>query len=123
MKLRSLALILTSILLSSCSTMTTIPRFPVHVTLPASEDGFFVNTVRLHDGTDEGTVPKAQWLEMRKRGLVLLPPAWFKLRSFLLENCLTNSCKLMVGTFDTLFKTIDDALSKLPAIPVPGVKP
>ena len=101
-------------LLAGCSTTTTIPRFKVHVTLPASEDGYYVNTVLLHDGTDEGRVAKDKWAEQRRRGLMLLPGDWLVLRTFLLENCLMNSCKLMVGTFDNLFKTIDDALKKVP---------
>lgn len=95
--------------LSSCAT-TTIPDFKVYITLPASGDGYWVKTV----SADEGRIPSADWEIKKKRGLVLLSDDWLILRSFLLENCLENTCKLAVGTFDQLFISIDAALKKLP---------
>lgn len=109
-----LALFTLAVLTSGCAT-TTIPDFRSHITLPASEDGYYVasvfNGVKAHD---EGRIPKDVWAELRKRGLILLPDGWAVLRRFLLENCLTNRCKLMVGTFDDLFMKLDTALKNLP---------
>lgn len=98
-----------SILLSGCAA-TTIPDFRAHITLPASGDGYWVKTV----SAEEGRIPKAQWEQKRKRAILLLSDDWLILRSFLLENCLENSCKLAVGTFDQLFMSIDSALKKMP---------
>lgn len=110
MNQRSLVLILSSLALASCAGSTTIPDFKAHITLPASGDGYWVKTV----SQDEGRIPKAQWEETKKRGITLLSDDWAILRKFLLENCLMNSCKLAVGTFDSLFESIDSALKKMP---------
>lgn len=99
-----------AMILAGCSTTTTIPDFKAHITLPASGDGYFVHTV----SDIEGRIPKAEWEETKKRGIVLLSDDWKILRTFLLENCLMNKCKLAVGTFDALFESIDGALKKIP---------
>lgn len=88
-----------------------IPDFKAHITLPASEDGYWVKTV----SSDEGRIPKEKWAVIRKRGIILLKEDWAILRNTLLENCLTNrQCKDVVGTFDGLFYSIDEALKKIP---------
>lgn len=96
--------------LTGCATVK-IPDFKAHITLPASEDGYWVKTV----SKDEGRIPKADWAILRKRGIILLKEDWAILRNTLLENCLTNkACNDAVGTFDGLFFSIDEALKKMP---------
>lgn len=98
--------------LTSCSHIK-IPDFKAHITLPASEDGFWVKTV----GEETGRIPKEEWAKIRKRGIIILKDDWIILRTTLLENCLNNaSCTDAVGAFDNLFYTIDQALGKLPGI-------
>lgn len=95
--------------LSGCATVK-IPDFKAHITLPASEDGYWVKTV----SSDEGRIPKEEWAIKRKRGVIILSEDWAILRNTLLQNCLTNtSCKDVVGTFDGLFHSLDDALKKV----------
>lgn len=63
----------------------------------------------------EGRIPKEEWRIKSKRAILLLKEDWAILRNTLLENCLTNtSCKDVVGTFDGLFYSIDEALKNLP---------
>lgn len=96
--------------LTGCATVK-IPDFKAHITLPASGDGYWVKTVT----PEEGRIPKDQWAQKAKRGIVLLSEDWAILRNTLLENCLSNaSCKQVVGTFDSLFYALDDALKKSP---------
>lgn len=109
--------------LTSCSATTTIPQIHPTITLPASGDGFWVSTVATPQGPNEGTIPKAQWEIQRKRTIDLSSDDWQVLRTFLIRNCLTQACKYMVGTFDTLFYTIDEALKKMQSLPIPGPKP
>lgn len=104
--LSSLAILLVAF--SGCGTVQ-IPDFRAHITLPASGDGYWVNTV-----TDqEGRIPRAEWEIKRKHGVVLLSEDWAILRNTLLQNCLTNECKDTVGLFDDLFYTIDSALGSV----------
>ena len=101
------------ILFSGCAGTVAIPDFKAHITLPASGDGYWVKTV----SSDEGRIPKDEWEKKRKRGIIILSEDWAILRNVLLENCLTNStCKNAVGTFDNLFKAIDDALKNMPVV-------
>jgi len=94
-------------LLCSCSTIQ-IPDFKAHVTLPASGDGYYVKTV----SSEEGRIPKAEWDEKKKRGIVLLSEDWQKLKVVIMRNCLgSKRCKDTVGVFDDLFKSLDSALS------------
>jgi hypothetical protein len=91
---------------SGCATVQ-IPDFRAHITLPASGDGYYVNTI----SKQEGRIPKLEWDEKKKRGIVLLSEDWAKLKMVVIKNCLNNrSCKDTVGVFDDLFKTIDAAL-------------
>jgi hypothetical protein len=85
-----------------------IPDFKAHITLPASGDGYWIKTV----SPNEGRIPKEQWDKIRKRGIILLSDDWKILRYTLLKNCLTISCKQAVGSFDGLFYTLDQALTK-----------
>lgn len=99
-----------SLLISVGCASVEIPDFKAHITLPASGDGYYVKTV----SAEEGRVPKAEWNEARKRGIVILSEDWQILRYTILKNCLTMKCKQAVGTFDQLFYTLDDALKKIP---------
>ena len=93
------------LLLTACSTVK-IPDFKAHVTLPASGDGYWVNTVS--DG--KGRIPKEEWDVKKKRGIVLLSEDWAILRNVVIENCLSHECKDTVGAFDDLFYSLDEAL-------------
>lgn len=92
---------------TGCSTIK-IPDFRAHVTLPASGDGYWVKTV----SDEEGRIPKAEWDQQKKRGIVLLSEDWAILRNTVLKNCLSNECKDTVGVFDELFFNLDSALKK-----------
>lgn len=91
--------------IQGCATVR-IPDFKAHITLPASEDGYWVKTV----SNEEGRIPKKEWEVIKKRGIVLLSEDWAKLKFTILKNCLSNQCKDTVGVFDKLFYTLDDAL-------------
>lgn len=87
-----------------------IPDFKAHITLPASQDGFWIKTVT----DEEGTVPAVQWkqiLETRPY-IILFSEDWSILRFTILKNCLTMECKQAVGALDSLFYTVDEALKK-----------
>lgn len=100
-------LIALSFVLQACATVE-IPDFKAHITLPASGDGYYVNTV----SDKEGRIPREEWETLRKRGIVLLSDDWAILRYTILKNCLSNECKDTVGVFDDLFYTIDEALKQ-----------
>lgn len=95
------------IALSGCASVR-IPDFKAHITLPASGDGYWVKTV----SNEEGRIPKEQWEQIKKRGIVLLSEDWQVLRYTILRNCLSNSCKDTVGVFDELFYSLDKALEQ-----------
>ncbi len=101
-----------SLLLSGCATFQNeIPDFKAHITLPASGDGYWVKTV----SAAEGRIPHEQWAVTSKRGIIILSEDWQILRFTLLKNCLSNTaCESVIGTFDNLFKAIDEALKKVP---------
>lgn len=99
-------LILTLVVsLTGCASVS-IPDFKAHITLPASEDGYWVKTI----SNEEGRIPKAEWDVKKKRGLVILSEDWAILKYTLLKNCLSNDCKDTVGVLDDLFYTLDMAL-------------
>jgi len=97
------------ILVSSCAGMDIADIGPM-VTLPASGDCYQV-TVLTHKKT---RIPKAQCDEIKKRGVILTSEDWKKQRVSIQKNCQLKKCKQLVGTFDSLFLTIDDALKKIP---------
>lgn len=88
-----------------------IPDFKAHITLPASQDGFWVKTV----SADEGTIPREEWAKLLKTKphIILFSEDWAILRFSLLKNCLTMECKEAVGIFDELFYSLDSALKEL----------
>lgn len=101
-------LFIACLIFTSCASVQ-IPDFKAYVTLPASGDGFYVKTV----SDEEGTIPKAEWDKMRKRGIIILSDDWAILRNTMLKNCLSNkSCTDTVGVLDNLFYSIDQALLK-----------
>lgn len=87
-----------------------VPEIKPHITLPASGDGFWVNTMT----EDEGRIPAAEWQKTlaTKPYIVLFSDDWAELRFVILKNCLTMECKQAVGTLDFLFETVDSALKK-----------
>ena len=101
-----------SFVLVACASVE-IPDFKAHITLPASHYGFWAKTV----SAEEGFIPAQQWQHILDTTphIILFGSDWKILRYSLLKNCLTNDCKQAVGVFDELFKTIDDALKKLPS--------
>ena len=94
---------------TSCASVE-IPKFRAHITLPASGDGYYVETASV----DEGRIPKKEWDVIKRRGIIVLPEGWSVLRNTILKNCLTMECKDAVGTFDYLFESIDNALRLMP---------
>lgn len=107
-KLLKLLMILQLWFSVGCATVE-IPDFYAHITLPASGDGYARSTVT----KEKKRIPKAQWDEQKKRGIVLMPEDYGILKKTLLKNCLTNKCKQTVGTLDNLFKAIDAGLQQL----------
>lgn len=85
-----------------------IPDINAYVTLPASEDGYGVSTL----SRKEVRIPKAQWEQKRKRGIILFSEDWAKLKFTLLKSCISNACTQSVGKLDSLFYTIDEALKR-----------
>jgi hypothetical protein len=87
-----------------------IPDFKAHITLPASQDGFYVKTV----SDEEGTIPAAEWKKTlaEKAHIILFSEDWSILRFTILKNCLTMDCQQSVGALDFLFETVDSALKK-----------
>jgi len=112
MNKKTLIIFLSIFLFTGCASVH-IPDFKAYVTLPASGDGYWVQTV----STGEGRIPKATWDVQKKRGIVLFSEDWSILRNTVLKNCLMNSCKDTVGMFDSLFSTLDSALKE--ATPTP----
>lgn len=109
--LRSLLLSVSLLIcLSSCASVE-IPDIRPGITLPASGDGYRYSTL----SNKEERIPKVQWDEEKKRGIILFSDDWAKLKYTLLKNCLTNKCKSTAGALDSLFYAIDDALKQLPS--------
>lgn len=102
-------LIALCLILGSCGSMDIADIGPM-VTLPASGDCYRV-TVLSHVKT---RFPKKECDEFKKRGIILTSEDWKKQRISIQKNCQLQKCKQLVGVFDTLFLTIDDALNQLP---------
>lgn len=99
--------------LSACASVE-IPDFKAHMTLPASRDGFWVQTV----SEDEGVIPAAEWrakLDSTPH-IILFSEDWSILRFSILKNCLSMECKQAVGALDGLFYALDNALKTLPGV-------
>jgi hypothetical protein len=80
------------------------------VTLPASGDCFQVEVLTLK----ETRYPKAKCDEIKKRGIIMTSEDWKKQKVSIQKNCQLQKCKQLVGVFDSLFLTIDEALKKVP---------
>lgn len=102
-------LCLMSVLLSSCGGMKIADIRP-NVTLPATRDCFGITVMTLQ----EVRLPQPVCDEFKKRAIFLSSDDWRKLKVSILENCQLQKCKQLVGVFDTLFLTIDEALQKIP---------
>lgn len=95
--------------LSACGTFQIADIGPM-VTLPASGDCYQVTVL-----TQKKTrFPKAQCDEIKKRGIVLTSDDWQKQRFSIQKNCQLLECKQLIGVFDNLFLTIDNALKVVP---------
>ncbi len=94
-----------------CATVE-IPNIKTYVTLPYSGDGHSIETLT----HKEDRIPKAEWEEKRKRGIILFSEDWQKLKFTLLKNCEMNECKQSVGALDGLFQALDDALGSMPGV-------
>lgn len=103
----SLRLFVLSLILSSCATVQ-VPNIKAWVELPASGDGYAVETVskRAH------RMKASTWKEKRKRAIHVFAEDWAVLKKTIMRNCITNRCKQSVGALDGLFLAIDDALKK-----------
>lgn len=96
--------------LANCATQQ-IPEIRPGITLPASGDGYQVDTL-----TGEGTrVPAEEWQKKLPRGIILFSEDWQILKMTILSNCIRGQCEKAVGALDTLFQTIDDVLKNLPS--------
>lgn len=94
-----------------CSTIQ-IPELRPGITLPASGDGYRVDTVT---GKDE-TIPAEKWKLMLPRAIVIFSDDWAILKTVTLNNCMqSDKCAQAVGVLDSLFQIIDQALQKLPS--------
>ena len=80
------------------------------VTLPASGDCYQVTVL----SQKKTRFPKEQCDQIKKRGIVITSEDWKKQRISIQKNCQLQKCKQLVGVFDSLFLTIDDALKKIP---------
>ncbi len=103
------AVLLSALLsLSSCASVE-IPNIKVYVELPASRDGYGIETV----SKKEHVIPAETWKEKKKRALYVFSEDWQVLKRTLRKNCIANKCKQAVGALDGLFLAIDDALKKV----------
>ena len=80
------------------------------VTLPASKDCYRVTTLTVV----KTRIPKAECDEMKKRAVFMTSEDWKKQKVSILKNCQLKRCEEVVGVFDHLFLTIDQALQKIP---------
>lgn len=102
-----------------CATVE-VPELRPHTTLPASKDGFWVNTLK----DEEGEIPAPLWKKKleEEAHVILFSKDWASLRFTILKNCLTMQCQQSVGTLDNLFYTLDEALKKMNAKKKSGLK-
>lgn len=101
-------LVVSFLLFSGCATVE-VPNFKAWVELPASKEGFAVETVT----KKEHSMPATEWAEKKKRAIHIFSEDWLILKRTIRKNCITNKCKQAVGALDGLFLAIDDALRKV----------
>lgn len=106
--MKLLMLSVSSLLLLSCASYK-VPNFKAYITLPASEDGFGITTVT----KEETRIPKGEWEEKKKRGIIILSEDYAILKISIKQNCRMRQCEQLVGYFDQLFLSLDDALQKV----------
>lgn len=85
------------------------------MTLPATGDGYWVETLT----HKEGRIPKEEWEEKLKHGVVLMSEDWAAIKKAFSDNCIkSRECTQVTGALDSLFDTIDESLgsviSKIP---------
>jgi hypothetical protein len=92
-----------------------LPDLKPHITLPASQEGFWVSTLT----DEEGSVPYLEWRSKLRREphIILFSDDWAKLRFTILKNCMSMDCKQAVGALDDLFYTFDAALKGMMQLP------
>ena len=86
-----------------------IPNIKVYVELPASRDGYGIETVT----KKEHVIPAEQWKEKKKRAMYIFSEDWQVLKQTLRANCIKNKCRQAVGALDGLFLALDNALKKV----------
>lgn len=87
-----------------------VADFQVGITLPASEDCYGVNVI---SGKEE-RLPRLQCIEKRKRSVFLDSANYKLLKETIQRNCQQFQCTQIIGAFDGLFISIDQALQELP---------
>ena len=107
--LRLFASLLFSLASLSCANMD-VADFRPHIRLPASGDCFGINVL----SHKEVRLAKPQCDELVKRAIFLDSENYKLLRSSIQKNCQHFQCKQIVGAFDGLFLSIDQALQKIP---------
>jgi hypothetical protein len=108
-QLTKLSLMVSLLSLASCGSFQIADIGPM-VTLPASQDCYRVTVL-----TQVKTrIPKPQCEEIKKRAIFLTSEDWKKQKISIQKNCQVAQCKQLVGAFDDLFLTLDDALKKVP---------
>ncbi len=95
------------VLTSGCATVE-IPNIKAFVELPASQTGFGVETVT----GIEHTIPRAEWMEKKKRAIYIFSEDWKVLKKVVRKNCINNKCKQAIGALDGLFLAIDFGLKR-----------
>lgn len=107
--LKHFGALLLSLGLLSCANME-VADFRPHVRLPASGDCFGINVL----SRKEVRLAKPQCDELIKRAIFLDSENYKLLRSSIQRNCQHFQCTQVIGAFDGLFLSLDQALQKLP---------
>lgn len=101
--------LLSLILLEGCSGLQ-LHDWKAGVTLPYSEDCFFVHVL---SGNEE-ELPTSQCIDIKKHSLVITSDDWKVLREDIQSSCQVAQCQQLVGRFDQLFLVIDKGLQQVP---------
>ena len=97
------------LLSSGCGTME-VADFQPNITLPASGDCYGIKVL----SKEETRLPKAQCDELKKRAVFIDSENYKLLRQTVQRNCQKFECKQIIGAFDGLFLSIDQALQLIP---------